>query len=84
MFRSIVVVLILVSFSFISSFATTEEKEEEMGIFLNAISICSKEDPVKCASFVKKSLSRVKTEKSLTDCFFFTLILFSNWETPPS
>ena len=63
MFRSIVVVLILVSFSFISPFAATEEKEEEMDIFLNAVSICSKEDPVKCASFVKKSLSRVKNRK---------------------
>lgn len=70
MFRLIVIVLILVSFSFISPFAATEEKEEEMGIFLNAISICSKEDPVKCASFVKKNLSRVKSRK-ITDRLLF-------------
>jgi len=63
MFRSIFVVLIIVSLSLTSSFAVSEEKEEEMGIFLNAISICSKEDPVKCASFVKKNLNRVKSRK---------------------
>ena len=70
MFRLIVTVLIFVNLFFASSVAASDGKEEEMGIFLNAVSICSKENPVKCASFVKKNLSRIKSRK-ITDRLLF-------------
>jgi hypothetical protein len=62
MSRTIVIVLALLSFS-VTSHAITEEKEEEMGILLNAISVCSKEEPQKCASFIKRNLNKVRTRK---------------------
>ncbi|MEO2069384.1 MAG: hypothetical protein ABGX27_07730 [Desulfurobacteriaceae bacterium] len=40
-----------------------DTKEEEMEIFFEATSICSKESPAKCASFIRKNLDKIKSRK---------------------
>ena len=46
-----------------SLFADISEKENEMEIFFEAVSVCSKENPAKCASFIKKHLNKIKSPK---------------------
>lgn len=63
MYRIAFYLIVFLIFPLFSSLALTEENEKEMDILLSAISVCSKEEPVKCASFVKRNLNKVKNDK---------------------
>jgi len=55
--------LLFLFFPLVSFGAPASKKEEEMDIFMEALSICSKEEPQRCASFIKKEKSKIKNPK---------------------